>query len=144
MSKVKAAVFVEPGRIVLDSKPIPDVGPPDALMRVNFKLDEIEAAYEVFSHQRGGVLKVPSRPDKPPLKKGKLMHDAGTPGRPRSGARDRICGRGRECWTGLKKITGVTRNRVQPPVDRLCRMFRQAAILGCDVQPGGRVCGCPE
>ena len=29
---MKAAVFVEPGRIVLDDKPIPDVGPQDALM----------------------------------------------------------------------------------------------------------------
>jgi len=32
--KMKAAVFVEPGRIVLDEKPIPDVGPLDALIRV--------------------------------------------------------------------------------------------------------------
>ena len=32
--KMKAAVFVEPGRIVLDEKPIPDVGPLDALVRV--------------------------------------------------------------------------------------------------------------
>ena len=31
---MKAAVFVEPGRIVLDDKPIPEVGPLDALMRV--------------------------------------------------------------------------------------------------------------
>ncbi len=31
---MKAAVFVEPGRIVLDDKPIPDVGPLDALVRV--------------------------------------------------------------------------------------------------------------
>ena len=34
MTKMKAAVFVEPGRIVLDEKPVPDVGPLDALMRV--------------------------------------------------------------------------------------------------------------
>ncbi len=34
MAKMKAAVFVEPGRIVLESKPIPDVGPLDALIRV--------------------------------------------------------------------------------------------------------------
>jgi len=34
MAKMKAAIFVEPGRIVLDDKPIPDVGPLDALMRV--------------------------------------------------------------------------------------------------------------
>ena len=34
MTMMKAAVFVEPGRIVLDDKPIPDVGPQDALMRV--------------------------------------------------------------------------------------------------------------
>jgi alcohol dehydrogenase len=34
LPKMKAAVFVEPGRIVLESKPIPDVGPLDALLRV--------------------------------------------------------------------------------------------------------------
>jgi alcohol dehydrogenase len=34
MAKMKAAVFVEPGRIVLDDKQVPDVGPLDALMRV--------------------------------------------------------------------------------------------------------------
>lgn len=34
MAKMKAAVFVERGRIVLDEKPIPDVGPLDALVRV--------------------------------------------------------------------------------------------------------------
>jgi threonine dehydrogenase-like Zn-dependent dehydrogenase len=31
---MKAAVFVEPGRIVLEDKPVPDVGPLDALMRI--------------------------------------------------------------------------------------------------------------
>ena len=31
---MKAAVFVEPGRIVLDDKPVPDVGPLDALLRI--------------------------------------------------------------------------------------------------------------
>jgi alcohol dehydrogenase len=34
MPKMKAAVFVEPGRIVLDEKPVPDVGPLDALLRI--------------------------------------------------------------------------------------------------------------
>ena len=34
MPKMKAAIFVEPGRIVLDEKPIPDVGPLDALLRI--------------------------------------------------------------------------------------------------------------
>ena len=34
MGMMKAAVFVEPGRIVLDEKPIPDVGPLDALVRI--------------------------------------------------------------------------------------------------------------
>ena len=32
--QMKAAVFVEPGRIELDDKPIPEVGPLDALMRI--------------------------------------------------------------------------------------------------------------
>lgn len=32
--KMKAAVFVEAGRIVLDEKPVPDVGPLDALVRI--------------------------------------------------------------------------------------------------------------
>jgi threonine dehydrogenase-like Zn-dependent dehydrogenase len=31
---MRAAVFVEPGRIVLDDKPVPDVGPLDALVRI--------------------------------------------------------------------------------------------------------------
>jgi len=34
MPKMKAAVFVEPGRIVLDEKPVPEVGPLDALVRI--------------------------------------------------------------------------------------------------------------
>ena len=33
-TRMKAAIFVEPGRIVLDDKPIPDVGPLDALVRI--------------------------------------------------------------------------------------------------------------
>ena len=41
---MKAAVFVERGRIVLEDKKIPDAGPNDALMR--------------FANQRDGVLKV--------------------------------------------------------------------------------------
>ncbi len=32
--KMKAAIFAEPGRIVLSEKPIPDVGPLDALIRI--------------------------------------------------------------------------------------------------------------
>ena len=34
MAKMKAVVFVERGQIVLQEKPIPDIGPLDALMRV--------------------------------------------------------------------------------------------------------------
>jgi alcohol dehydrogenase len=34
MPMMKAAVFVEPGRIVLDDRPVPDVGPLDALIRI--------------------------------------------------------------------------------------------------------------
>lgn len=34
MTKMKAAIFVERGRIVLDEKPIPDVGVTDALVRI--------------------------------------------------------------------------------------------------------------
>jgi alcohol dehydrogenase len=33
-TKMKAAIFVEPGRIVLGEKPIPNVGPLDALIRI--------------------------------------------------------------------------------------------------------------
>jgi len=32
--KMKATIFVEPGRIALDEKPVPDVGPNDALVRI--------------------------------------------------------------------------------------------------------------
>lgn len=31
---MKAAIFVEPGRIVLDEKPVPEIGPLDALIRI--------------------------------------------------------------------------------------------------------------
>jgi threonine dehydrogenase-like Zn-dependent dehydrogenase len=34
MAKMKAAIYIEPGRIVLDEKRIPEVGPLDALMRI--------------------------------------------------------------------------------------------------------------
>ena len=34
MARMKAAVFVEPGRIVLEDKPVPEVGPQDALLRI--------------------------------------------------------------------------------------------------------------
>ncbi|MEO5732593.1 MAG: NAD(P)-dependent alcohol dehydrogenase [Rubrivivax sp.] len=34
MTQMKAAIFVEPGRIMIDDKPVPSVGPLDALMRV--------------------------------------------------------------------------------------------------------------
>lgn len=34
MAMMKAAVFIEPGRIELEDKPIPDVGPNDALLRI--------------------------------------------------------------------------------------------------------------
>jgi len=34
MRNMKAAVFVAPGRIVLDEKPVPTVGPGDALIRI--------------------------------------------------------------------------------------------------------------
>jgi len=34
MPRMKAAIFVEPGRIVLEDKPIPDVGALDALIRI--------------------------------------------------------------------------------------------------------------
>lgn len=35
MPKMMAAVFAEPGRIVLESRPVPDVGPLDALLRIS-------------------------------------------------------------------------------------------------------------
>mgnify|MGYP000650295721 CR=1 FL=1 len=31
---MQAAVFVEPGRIVLETRPVPDIGPLDALLRI--------------------------------------------------------------------------------------------------------------
>jgi alcohol dehydrogenase len=34
MRKMKAAVFVKPGRIAVDEKPVPEIGPLDALVRV--------------------------------------------------------------------------------------------------------------
>ena len=75
MAKMKAAIFVEPGRIVLDITTLFPGGKERMrrLMSVieakrvdlgamvthrHNKLDDIEAAYELFSHQRDSVLKV--------------------------------------------------------------------------------------
>src|SRR3954465_9374751 len=33
-TKMRAAIFVEPGRIILGEKPVPDIGPLDALIRI--------------------------------------------------------------------------------------------------------------
>jgi threonine dehydrogenase-like Zn-dependent dehydrogenase len=71
---MKAAVFVEPGRIVLEGsrsvilkkermRRLMDVIASNRvdlkpLVTHRFKLDQIEDAYELFGHQRDGVLKV--------------------------------------------------------------------------------------
>lgn len=34
MTYMRAAIFIEPGRIMLDQKPIPDLGVTDALIRI--------------------------------------------------------------------------------------------------------------
>lgn len=34
MARMRAAIFVEPGRIALDEKPVPEIGPLDALLRI--------------------------------------------------------------------------------------------------------------
>lgn len=33
-TKMRAAIFIEPGRIVLGEKPVPEIGPLDALIRI--------------------------------------------------------------------------------------------------------------
>ena len=68
MPMMKAAVFVEPGRIVLDEKPIPDVGPLDALMRDHHDDD--------LRHRR-------------PYPEGRVSGRARPDHRPRAGRRDR-------------------------------------------------------
>ena len=80
---MKAAVFVAPGRIELQDRPIPKIGSTDVLLRVTttticgadvhilkgehsfthrYKLDQIEEAYDLCTHQRDGVLKVAITP----------------------------------------------------------------------------------
>jgi threonine dehydrogenase-like Zn-dependent dehydrogenase len=79
-AKMKALVFVAPGKITLVEKPVPQPGPTEALIRITttticakrvnlkglvthrFKLDEIVKAYDLFSNQRDGVLKVAVTP----------------------------------------------------------------------------------
>lgn len=52
---MKAAAFAEPGRIVLQDKPMPEVGPLDALLRIT--TTTICGASPVLA-QRGAVLGV--------------------------------------------------------------------------------------
>jgi threonine dehydrogenase-like Zn-dependent dehydrogenase len=122
MPTMKAAVFLEPGKVALQERPIPEIGPEDAMLRITtttirgtdvhilkgeypvtsgrivghepttlcpggkermrrlmnivaggrvdlkplvthrFRLEEIEEAYDLFAHQRDGVLKVAITP----------------------------------------------------------------------------------
>ena len=59
MPKMKAAIFIKPGRIVLDEKPIPDIGSLDALVRLT---TTTICGTDVFGHQQDGVLKVAITP----------------------------------------------------------------------------------
>ncbi len=51
-ARMKAAVFIEPGRIELTDKPVPGVGPNDALVRIT--LTTI-CGTDVQSHFRAGT-----------------------------------------------------------------------------------------
>ena len=61
---IKATAFVEPERIELREKPVPEVGSLDALLRVTTttlcgtEVHVMKGGYELFAHQRDGVMKV--------------------------------------------------------------------------------------
>jgi alcohol dehydrogenase len=74
---MKAAIFAEPGRIVIEATLCP--GGKERMRRLllivashrvdfkplithRFRLDDIEAAYDLFGHQRDGVLKIAITP----------------------------------------------------------------------------------
>jgi len=70
---MKAAVFVEPNRIVLDDKPISDVGPLDALIRlttttifgtdINILKGECPVECDLtIGHESVGVIEKSARP----------------------------------------------------------------------------------
>jgi alcohol dehydrogenase len=46
-TKMKAAIFVQPGRIVLDEKNVPEVGPLDALLRITTIMVELTDSCDV-------------------------------------------------------------------------------------------------
>jgi hypothetical protein len=57
MGTIKAAVFIRPGKIALEERPIPSIGPGEALLKIATTTD--------LRHrcpQRGGVLKVAITP----------------------------------------------------------------------------------
>lgn len=68
--KIRAAIFVETGRIILDEKPIPAVGPLDALVRITTTticgtdIHILKGEYPVakgltIGHERVGVIEKP-------------------------------------------------------------------------------------
>ena len=82
-SGIVAHRIVAPGRIELQDRPIPKIGSTDVLLRVTttticgadvhilkgehsfthrYKLNQIEEAYDLCTHQRDGVLKVAITP----------------------------------------------------------------------------------
>ena len=70
MSKMmKAAVFIQPGRIELVDKPIPDVGPNLSLIHISEPTRQAEISYAVFCLKKKKKQK--SRMPSSPLKKKK-------------------------------------------------------------------------
>ncbi len=75
MPKMKAAIFAEPGRIVLESRPVPDVGPLDALVRIS-----TTTICGTDVHILRGEYPVATGPDRRP-RAGRHHREAGLPGR---------------------------------------------------------------
>ena len=107
MPKMKAAIFVEPGRIVLDDKPIPDVGPLDALMRVT-----TTTICGTDVHILKGEYPVAQRPDD----------------RPRAGRRDREARLGGARATARASASSPARSRPAATATPAC--------AACDSQDG--------
>ena len=119
MARMRAAIFVEPGRIVLDDKPIPDVGPTDALVRIT-----TTTICGTDVHILKGEYPVAPRPDR----------------RSRAGRRHREARLGRDAATARASASSPAPSRRAATATPACAAaIRRTARARARVQGDGRL-----
>ena len=137
MPKMKAAVFVEPGRIVLDEKPVPDVGPLDALIRITTTticgtdVHILKGEYPVargltIGHEPVGVIEKLGSAVQGYREGQRVIAGAITPERPQ------------QCLSVRLPLTGRRRHAARVQADRRLEIRQHDRRLSGRIRPGAR------